>query len=280
MLGQHLGPFGDVEAEGDGPGPGVDAPRRRPERLEYDPGRLGVDRDVPFGRWRRVAGRSIAPAHDHQASQKSRQLGLSQDCQGNVRQRRQRHERQLPGAAARLVDDQVRAETWRGWHRRRGQNGVADAARAVGLRRRDERPSQRRLAAESHLHVRTTGQLEDGAGVLGDLAGVDVAGGAGHGDDLAFGRGGRVQQGQAIVDAGVAVDQDRDNARHFAHGGMVGQPADQRNRRRRPVTSGVTEPLGTGRPLDRPSVIFQAARLSPVVRPPTFCRICAGCTLR
>ena len=66
----------------------------------------------------------------------------------------------------------------------RGEHRVPDPPRAVRLGRRDERPYERRLASEGHLHVVAAGQLQHGAGVLGDLAGVDVAADAGDGDEL------------------------------------------------------------------------------------------------
>ena len=96
----------------------------------------------------------------------------------------------------------------------RRQLGVADAARAVGLGRRAHRSDERGLAAERHLDVLAPGQLEHGAGVLGDLPRVDVAADAGDGDQVCLGRRRRVEQREAVVDAGVDVeDQGRGHRR-------------------------------------------------------------------
>ena len=66
----------------------------------------------------------------------------------------------------------------------RGQDGVPDSFRAVRLGRRHEVAHERRLTAQRDLHVRAAGQLQHRARVLGHLAGVDVAGDAGHGDEV------------------------------------------------------------------------------------------------
>ena len=210
--------------------------RRRTERLEYDPGRLRVDADVPFGRRGRVAGRAITPAHDHQASQKARQLGLAQHRQGHVGERRERDQDQLPGAAAGFRDDQVGAEARGDRHGRRRKLGVSDAQGPVRLRRRDERPRQRRLTAERDLQVRSTGHLQDGPRVLRDLARVDVARGARDGHELALGRGYRVQQCQAVVDACVAIDEDRDPVRGLCQTGTSSAHACHRRTERTAAT--------------------------------------------
>ena len=65
---------------------------------------------------------------------------------------------------------------------------------------------------EGDLDVGPTGKLEDGQRVLGDLVGLDVPAAAGDGDDLGLARRHRVEEREAVVDAGVAVDEDRDGA--------------------------------------------------------------------
>ena len=56
---------------------------------------------------------------------------------------------------------------------------------------------------------RPPGELQHGPGVPLDLAGVDVAADAGDRDQLGLGRGGRVEQGEAVVDPGVDVEDER-----------------------------------------------------------------------
>ena len=114
-----------------------------------------------------------------------------------------------PGPPSRLLEDEVdrvavgqRPARWR-------QLGVAEALRSVRLLGRLERADERDLAAQRDLDVRPPGELEDGPRVDPDLAGGDVARHAGRGDDLGVGRGGGVEEGEAVVDAGVDVDDQR-----------------------------------------------------------------------
>ena len=100
--------------------------------------------------------------------------------------------------------------------RRRRQLGVAEALRAVRLGRRLERADERDLAPERDLDVGPAGELEDGPGVDRDLAGVDVARDAGHRDELGLGRGGRVEEREAVVDPGVDVEDERRSGRSCA----------------------------------------------------------------
>ncbi len=82
------------------------------------------------------------------------------------------------------------------------------------LRRDIEWSHERDGPAERDLDVAPPCELEHGERVPGDLVGLDVAAAAGDGDDLGLGRGHRVQEGEAVVDPGVAVDEDRDGLGH------------------------------------------------------------------
>jgi hypothetical protein len=79
------------------------------------------------------------------------------------------------------------------------------------LGRRHEVTDERRHPAERDLDVLAPAQLEDRERVLGDLPPVDVAGAARHGDDLRVRRGAREEEGEAVVDPRVDVDQQRDD---------------------------------------------------------------------
>ena len=116
-----------------------------------------------------------------------------------------------------------------GWRR---QLRVAEAARAVRLGRRLERPDERHLAAERDLDVAAAGQLEDRQRVRGDLPRVDVAGDAGDRDQLGLGRGGGVEERERIVDAGIDIEDQRDAVGHAgiraAQRGRAGDDRDAR----------------------------------------------------
>ena len=241
VAGQELRPLGDVQAEGQGEPrqPGRNAPRHdlgRRERGERHLHRVGVHRHVPLGRRGRVPRRAVAAAHQHPAAKQERQLRLAQDGDRQVRGRPQRDEGDLAGAAARFSHEQVRGMAIRERPARRRQDRIADALRPVRLRRGDERAHQRRLPAQRHLDVVAPCQLEDGARVLGDLAGVHVPADARHGDELGLGRAAGVEQGEAVVDPGVDVEQEGDRCAGPAHRGDPGA-------RSRPVPPGADDPM-------------------------------------
>ena len=121
-----------------------------------------------------------------------------------------------PGRRARLVEDDVDAVAVRQRLRGRRQLGVTEALRTVRLGRRLERPDERRFAADRDLDVGPARELEDGARVDRDLPRIDVARDAGDRDEVGIGRAGRVEQGEAVVDAGVDVEDQRRPA--FGHG--------------------------------------------------------------
>ena len=52
--------------------------------------------------------------------------------------------------------------------------------------------------------------------LIADLAGVDVARHAGHRDELGVGRRGGVQQREAVVDAGVDIEDQGEGGGHAA----------------------------------------------------------------
>ena len=83
----------------------------------------------------------------------------------------------------------------------------------MGLRRDLERADERPVGAQRHLDVGPAAELQHGARVALHVVEVDVAGHAGDGHELRLGRGAGVEQRQAVVDAGVDVEDDRDRAR-------------------------------------------------------------------
>ena len=177
---------------------------------EDDLRRVRVAVDVPLGGRRRVAGHAEGAAHEHAAPEQAGAGRLAQHGDGEVRERPERDQRDLAGPPASLVEDEVDGVAVAERPARRRQLGVAEALRAVGLGRRLERPHERHLAAEGDLDVGPTGQLQDRPRVARDLARVDVAGDAGHREELGLGRGGGVEEREAVVDAGVDVEDQRD----------------------------------------------------------------------
>ncbi len=101
-----------------------------------------------------------------------------------------------------------------------GSSAWPEALRPVRLGRRLERADERRLAPERDLDVGPAGELEDRPRVDRDLRRVDVARHAGRGDELGVGRGGRVEEREAVVDPGVDVE---DEGRPLGHGPMLAE---------------------------------------------------------
>ena len=114
---------------------------------------------------------------------------------------------------------------------------MAQSLRAVGLGRRLERPDERDLATHRDLDVRSAGELQHGARVDPDLLRVDVARHARGGDQVRVGRGRGVEQREAVVDAGVDVQDEGEGGGHAAMlADGVGVRSD--GRRRAPPAAG------------------------------------------
>ena len=131
--------------------------------------------DVPLGRRRGVAGDAVGAAHQHPAAEEPRQVRLALERDGEVRERAERHERDLARparAVSTMTSAPCRSETGR---RRRRQLRVAEPVRPVRLGRRLEGADERLLAPERHLDVVAARQLQHGPRVLVDLARIDVA---------------------------------------------------------------------------------------------------------
>jgi hypothetical protein len=170
--------------------------------------------DVPLGRWRGVAGNPVRATHQDPALQQPGQLGFAVERDRQVRQGPKRDHRYLTGARTGSVHDHVGPVPLRNRASGRGQLRVADPARAVRLGGGLERPDERHHAAQRDLDVPAPGQLEHRERVLDDLLRFDVAGAARHREQLDFRRGARVQEGEAVVDAGVDVEQQRNVGGH------------------------------------------------------------------
>ena len=177
-------------------------------RPEHDPCRFGITVQVPLARRGRVAGHAERAAHEHEPAEQPREGGLALEGEREVRQRTEGDQRDLAGETAGLLDDQV--DPMAVAHRPAGRRELRmpDAARAVRLGRRLERPYERQLSPDRDLDVRPSGKFQHRQRVRRDLARLDVARHARHRDEVRLGRGDGVQQRQAVVDAGVDVEDD------------------------------------------------------------------------
>ena len=104
-----------------------------------------------------------------------RQLRLAQDRHGHVGERRERDEQQLPGAPARLLDDQVGRVPLSRRPRRRGSSAYPMPRGPCVSGVVDQRPDERHLAPDRHLDVTAARQLQQRPRVLGDLPRLHVA---------------------------------------------------------------------------------------------------------
>ena len=124
-----------------------------------------------------------------------------------------------PGPATGLLDDQVGTRTVaEGGAARLRQLRVAEALRAVGLRRRSRARGRAALGRPSgDLDVGPPGELQHGAGVaLRDLRASTLPADAGDGDQVGVRRAARVQQREGVVDPGVDVEDQRGSIGHRA----------------------------------------------------------------
>src|SRR5439155_6784447 len=167
--------------------------------------------------------------------------------------------------------------------RRRRKLGVPQASGPVGFRSDLQAPDEGHLAAEGNLDLGPSCQLEDRARILGHLAGADVAGDAGDGDEVDLRRRTGVEQRERVIDPGVAVDEIRGAQRssEYRSAGLASATDTNlqwalaprgrgRTHRRRPWTRGHRSPTRT-----RAGAAF-AARPSVLLAPPLGLRVPAA----
>ena len=148
-------------------------------------------------------------AHQRVAAEQPRQRRLAQDREREVGQRAERDERDLAGPPARLVEDDVdrvavaRAARVGGgssaWPRPCGPcvSGVVSSGRTSGTSRPSAtstsvRPASSRMARVLIATCRASMLPDD----------------AGRGDEVGVGRGDGVEEGEAVVDPGVDVEDE------------------------------------------------------------------------
>jgi hypothetical protein len=86
----------------------------------------------------------------------------------------------------------------------------------MGLRCRLERSFQRSLTPQRDLDVSATGQRQHRARIDPDLPGVGIARDTGDGDQLDIVGADRIQQGEAVIDPGIDIQDEWDPLWHGA----------------------------------------------------------------
>ncbi len=209
VRGHHLGALGDVQAEGHRKPHGWVTARAAPQAARTAASASGSTPAFHSMVGAVLPGERYEPTIITSRSQQPRQVWLALQGQGHVRQRPQRHQRQLARARAAGAQDGRRRILEHGAGRRCREGRVSQPRRAVRVRGRAQRPDQGTLGPRGHGDVRPTGQLQHGQRVAHDVRQLHVAGHAGDTHDLGFRRGDRVEQRQGVVDARVAIDEQR-----------------------------------------------------------------------
>jgi hypothetical protein len=156
-------------------------------------------------------------------AEESRKPGLALEGDRKIRERSQGHQRDLSRPGACRLHDHVDAMPIADRSARRRKFCIADAPRSMRLGRGLERPLKRHLASDRDLDIRAAGQLEDGERVDRDLASLDVARHTRDRRDVRLGRPERIEEREAVVDAGVDVEQERDGGA-LGHHAMLARP--------------------------------------------------------
>ncbi|MDI2022966.1 hypothetical protein PJL18_03511 [Paenarthrobacter nicotinovorans] len=142
---------------------------------------LGVVGDVGFGHRRDVSRCQRSAAHDGHLGNKLRQLRFQPQRFGDVGQRTDGHQPQLPGVLVGQLDQQFGS---RGLHRfpvGRSQVHSADAVVAMDVRGAPMESAHLGIVrADCHGNVRVARKIQQVQGVAGAAGGTDVAA---HGPD-------------------------------------------------------------------------------------------------
>ena len=152
------------------------------ERAEHDARGFRIVPDVELRRRRDVARFAKRPAHQDEALQPARQLGIAQQRGRDIGERPGRDQDQLARVLPRRREDRVDRVSRGGVLGRLGQHGVAKPGRAVNVARVLGRVQQGRRAARPDRNVRPAAQREHRARIAGRFGEIDVASDAGDAD--------------------------------------------------------------------------------------------------
>jgi hypothetical protein len=179
----------------------------RPAGPEHDRGRLRVGEDVELG-----GGIVVAPgegaAHDHQVAGPLDDARLTPYGQGEVGERPDRHQRDLPGRGPQGVDDAVHRVPLGHREQRRRQDGPAETGVAVDVTGADGAVHEGAGAAGGDRDVAEAEELPERQRVGRGQGEIDVAADGGDGDEVEAGGTGGEGERHGVVDARVAIDED------------------------------------------------------------------------
>ena len=185
--------------------------RDRHTRAEHDVCRLRVGDDVELGGGGGVPLPDRA-AHQAQVGDLPRQLRVEPQQQRDVRERTDRRD----GHGLRVLREEARHQRHRALGarhvRRRVQHGAADAAGPMDLGGPHDRAQERSCCTLGDRHVVPPEGVEQPEGVLGAPGDVGVAADRGDGEQVDLRAGRREADRQRIVQARIAVDDQRQRA--------------------------------------------------------------------
>ena len=104
-----------------------------------------------------------------------------------------------------LLHDQIHPVSLRNPSRSGLKDAVAGAGRPVGFGGGDQGARYRLVRTSGYLHPVQTGQIKYGGRVNGYFVNRHISGHTTDPDQFGLWRGGRIQQGEGVVDAGVNI---------------------------------------------------------------------------
>ena len=179
----------------------------RPARVEDDGGRLGVNGHVELGR-----GRGVAPAgraaHDHKVLDLVDQLRFPVNGQRDIGQRAGGDQGDLTRGGADRLDQEINGVSARGPCFRGRQPRTAETGIPVHVPGVERRPQQRCGAARGDRDARGAHELTDPLRVGRGEIEAHVAGHGGDAAQIKVRAAHREGDGQRVVDAWIAVQND------------------------------------------------------------------------
>src|SRR2546425_8378221 len=181
--------------------------RQRPARREHNRGGLGVNGDIEFGRWRRIAS-GVGAAHENYFLDFLDDPRFFSYRHGNVRQRPGRHQGDVAAGTHQQLDDQVDGMTPVEGHGRLAERGAVEPGLAVNIRSRLQRPGQGPIATGRYRDIPYAGDATDPAGIeAGFVDGLVPSHGRDR-DELDLRVAVSEQNRHGVIVAGIAIQND------------------------------------------------------------------------
>ena len=179
--------------------------RQPPARLENDLRSFRIVVDICFGSGVHVAARDRA-VHNHHFLHQRNNRRIFQHRQSDIRQRPDRHQRDLVRRFVHHLDDQVRPEARICFAFARGQIHVGQPVCAVPQLRCDQLLKKRMLRAACYRDVAAIGERSQLQRVFQSLLGGHVAGDDRQRAHVQFRRIHSQQNRQRVIRAGVCIN--------------------------------------------------------------------------